>query len=512
MSTRTGVRPVPAVAGTERRRWAAVFALARFEARELMLQIPVFVFFLAHLAHTVWKLATPEGEDAHPVLQDVDRATQTMPTLPALALLICVNAAVGRSRRHRTDEQFGVLAMEPWRRTVAHLLSAVPFALFTALVVAAEVVRAVSAPGAVGRLSPGELVVGPLTVLLFGVVGALIGRLTRFAPAAVLAAVVGSYILGVTVASALGGPRWMRWLAPVVPEDAGDPLPSDLLGRPAGWHALYLLGLTLLLCCVAVLAGGARSRLLTAAAAGSAVLTLTGAVGQSAGDPSALVAARVTASATPEKVQTCVRHDGSTYCAFPEWAGRTAEWADTVRRVRALAGGAAADTALTVRQRVEARRGPGQDSALAPASTPGQVSVGARWGGTRVPEFAVAVASVLVTGDEETGASVCDGRVVTTMWLALGTAADPMAELRRVRLDDDVSGGSVVHTPTEPLLISAPQTTVVRELLQRPRHRVAADVRAHWDELTAPGTSTARVAELLGVPLPGRPGDNVCGA
>ncbi|GAB2994320.1 ABC transporter [Streptomyces pseudoechinosporeus] len=514
MSTLTEARPTPVVTAPEPRRWAAVFALARFEARELLQQIPVLlssVLYVGYLGMQVWT-SDREGMNEFPVLQDADRATQMPPMLVAVAMLICANRAVLRSRRRGTDRHFDVLVMEPWRRTVAHALSVVPFAVAVALAVAGQFTWQALKPGAVGHGSYAELAVAPLTVLLLGVLGVLLARLipSSFAvPLLALGAFVGTMLLAV----GLDDPRWMRWLWPVVSETRAAPLPSDLIGRPAAWHALYLVGLTVLLLCLAVLVGGGRARLVKAVAVGSAALTLTGAVAQSAGDSPALTAARVRASVTPEKDQTCVRHDRSTYCAFPEWTGRTEDWAGTVRRVQSLAGGAAGGTPLTVRQRVEARYGLGQDSTFAPSRTPGEVTVGTRWGGNRIPEFAVGVASVLVAGDEEAAGQLCDARTVVVMWLALGSEPDPMTSLRNVRLDDSVSGSAIVLAPTDPLSMSAQQTDVVREMLERPRYGITAKVKAHWTELTSPKTSTARAAELLDVPVPqGKEGEDECGA
>jgi hypothetical protein len=241
---------------------------------------------------------------------------------------------------------------------------------------------------------------------------------------------------------------------------------------------------------------------LKAGAAGALALTLAGAVGQSGGVSPELTAAREQASVSPQKDQSCVKHGGSTYCAFPEWTGRAGTWADTVDRVQSLAGGTAARRPLLVRQRVDARYGLTGDAALDPLTTPHQVTVGTRWGGNRIPEFAVAVGYVLVAGDEAKGGELCDGRVVTAMWLALGGAAHPLTDLADVRIDDSTSGSAVVLAPTDGLSMSAGQTYVVRELLDRPRAEVTAAVKQHWTELTAPGVSTAQVAHVLGAKAP----------
>ncbi|WP_406217530.1 ABC transporter permease [Streptomyces canus] len=486
-----------------RRSWAAVFALARFEARDLLRYIPVVATLLLYVGYTAWTLFhEKEGMDAFPALQDADRDTQSGPLLLGVALFVCVNRCTLRSRRRGTDRQFDVLVMEPWRRTVAHVLSVVPFAAVTALVVLGEFTRQALRPGAVGHGSLAELAVGPLYVLLCGAFGVLLARLVPSTFAAPVG-VVGLFVFSVFISAGTSGAEWSRWLSPIVGENSGNTvLPSDLIGRPAAWHALYLTGLVLLLALGAVLASGGRTVYLKAGTAGALALTLAGAVGQSGGVSAELEAAREQATVSPQRDQTCVKRGGSTYCAFPEWTGRAGTWAGAVDRVQSLAGGTAARQPLLVRQRVEARYGLSGDGAIDPLTAPGQVTVGTRWGGNRVPEFAVAVASVLVAGDESKGGELCDGRVVTTMWLALGGASHPMTDLANVRLDDGVTGSAYVLAPTSGLSMTAGQTDVLRELLERPRGEVTASVKRHWNELTASGVSTAQVARVLGTEVP----------
>ena len=109
---------------------------------------------------------------------------------------------------------------------------------------------------------------------------------------------------------------------------------------------------------------------------------------------------------------------------------------------------------------------------------------------------------MLVTGSEKATTGLCDGRTVTIMWLALNWQPDPMKSLSDVRLDDSVSGSAIVLSPTNPLQMTAGQTDVVRELLHEPAESVAAKVKAHWTELTAPKVTTARAAQLQGVKAP----------
>ncbi|MGX1369060.1 hypothetical protein RKD19_004419 [Streptomyces canus] len=503
LATKTVAESAAVPADDPRRAWAAVLALARFEARDLLRYISVLVTLVLYVGYTAWRLFhQQDGMEAFPALQNADRDTQDGPLLLGIALFVCVNRCTLRSRRRGTDRQFDVLLMEPWRRTVAHVLSVVPFALVTALVVLAEFTRAALRAGAAGQGSPAELAVGPLYVLLCGALGVLLARLVPSTFAAPVG-VIGLFVFGVFLSAGTDGGEWARWLPPVVGETSMNTvLPSDLVGRPAAWHALYLTGLILLLTLGAVLVSGGRTLSLKAGAAGALALTLAGAVGQSAGVSPELTAAREQASVSPQRDQSCVRHGGSTYCAFPEWTGRAGDWAGVVDRVQSLAGGTAARQPLLVRQRVEARYGLDGDSALEPLTTPHQVTVGTRWGGNRVPEFAVAVAYVLVTGDESKGGELCDGRVVTTMWLALGGASHPMTDLANVRLDDSVTGGASVLAPTSGFYMTAGQTDVVRELLRRPRGEATASVQRHWAELTRPGVSTARVARVLGTEVP----------
>ncbi|MFF4060876.1 ABC transporter permease [Streptomyces sp. NPDC001668] len=503
LATKTVAESTAVPEDDPRRSWAAVFALARFETRDLLRYIPVVVTLLLYVGWTAWTLFDDkEGMDAFPALQDADRHTQAGPLLLGVALFVCVNRCTLRSRRRGTDRQFDVLVMEPWRRTVAHVLSVAPFAGVTALVVLGEFTRQALRPGAVGHVSLAELAVGPLYVLLCGAFGVLLARLVPSTFAAPVG-VIGLFVLSVFVSAGTSGAEWSRWLSPIVDESGGNTvLPSDLVGRPAAWHALYLTGLILLLALCAVLASGGRALYLKAGAAGALALTLAGAVGQSGGASPELTAARERATVSPQRDQSCVRHGGSTYCAFPEWTGRASDWAGVVDRVQALAGGTAARQPLLVRQRVEARYGLSGDSAIDPLGTPNQVTVGTRWGGNRVPEFAVGVAYVLVAGDESKGSELCDGRVVTTMWLALGGDTHPMADLANVRLDDSVTGSASVLAPTSGLSMTAGQTDVVRELLSRPRGEVTASVKRHWAELTRSGVSTARVARVLGTEVP----------
>ena len=504
MSTVLTLTPAGTSTAPARRSWQAIFALARFESRKLLLRIPVLFMLAAYVAWIVW--SSKGAWNGYPALQDVDRDTQMGPVLVGFAVLLCVNQAVLRSQRHDTERLFGVLVLEPWRRTAAHALSILPVTGLVVLGVAAQFGWQAVKSTAVGNGSVGELLVGPLCVLLCGAIGLLMARLVP-KPFAIPVAAVLLLVFSVLAPVSFGGGGATDWLSPIVGEGSTKTIPSDLIGRPAVPHALYLTGLALALALLAVLISKGRTKTATTVLAGSLAgaiaLGVVGGVGQAAGVSSETVAARTVATLNPQKVQSCVRHGRSTYCAFPEWVPRTTTWADVTDHVQSLAGGTAQTRKLLVQQRVEARYGMEADGAIDPSTTPNQVTVRTMWGGPRTPEFSAAVASVLVLGNEKAGGDVCDGRMVTIMWLALGWTSDPVTELRAVRLSDTVTGSSIVLSPTNGMTMTAGQTSVVRELLAAGPSTVTPKVKAHWAELTSPKVTTARVAELLGVKGPG---------
>lgn len=486
-------------------RLPSVLALAWAESRQLIMYIPMIVFLCFYVVLTARGLLDEEGMDDFPVLNQVDRATAGAPlAFLAVAMMICANTAAQRSRSDGTDELYGVAPMEPWRRTLAHILSTVPFVLFTTLVIAVQFGWSALKPGAVGQGSPGELLAGPLTMMLAGIAGVLLARLWpwRFAP--VFGAI--TFYFALTLLTALGDHRpWVAWLTPVVSGLGTEsvPVPTDLLGRTsAGWHAVYVAGVCVLLVCAALAVTGCRTRTLATLTVLALGVTVTGGIGQIPRDGAALAEARKVATRTPQRVQSCAEIDGSRYCSFPEWGGQRADWAEVVRRVQSAAGGTAADRALTVRQRIDVENDISSDYSLAPATTPDTVTIGTRWGGNRVPEFAAGVAAVLVYGTESAAYDRCDARMVTTLWLALANDSAPKSAFTTLRLTDSASGSSVILSPTDSLHVDSDQTEVLNELLTRPKTEVTAAVKSHWTELTSKKTTTAEAARILGVAVP----------
>lgn len=220
----------PTVVRTEPGRpWRAVTALALLEARRLLTRIPVLFAFLVYIGWIVWR--TRHSFDGFPALQDADRATQGGPMLVGLAVLLSANQAVLRAKRRDTERHFAVLVMPPWRRTAAHVLSVVLVAAVVALCVAGQFTWEALKSGAVGHGSVGELLVGPLTVLLAGTAGVLLARLVASVVASPLLIVFLLFVFLFSTTST-GEEDGTRWLYPVISENVSSALPSDLLGRP----------------------------------------------------------------------------------------------------------------------------------------------------------------------------------------------------------------------------------------------------------------------------------------
>lgn len=493
-----GPTPVP----DGRRVVRAVLALARVEARRLLLHPLVLAASAAYLALVLWPSSEPE--DAYPVLQDVDRETQLGQWLLGLAVLVAVNMTVLRSHRRGTDTSFGVLVLPPWWRTVAHVLSVLPTVLVGALIVAGQFTAAALKPGAVGHGSVSELATGPLLILLPGTVGVLLGRIARSAFVAPLAVVAYLAVTMVFVADS-DNAAWARGMAPLLFDEGPRPMPSDLLGRPAAWHALYLLALAVLVAAGAVLWSGGRTRAvrITAVAAFGAVVTTVVLQGMAPTD--AVREAREVATRDPAVVQDCERHGATTYCAFPEFMPWIDEWSRVTDEMRSLAGEPDATRALTVRQKVAAIDGTSAMAEISPAA-PGELTAGTAWGGERELEFAASVARGLVVGHERYGGAHCDARGVLMVWLAVRATRDGEAMFDKT--GEGFNSPGVIQAPVSAISLRGRELAVVQELLVAPQGEVDRRVKASWAELSASGTTTDRAAALLGVTAPAETADD----
>ena len=506
----------------------AIVALARIEAVRL-LRHPITIaaaLFLAGLWVSGW---FTNQANQFPVLQDVDRDTAFgVMVLLGGAALIAGNLAVLRAHRNGTTGLGDVLVLPYPLRTAAHLLALLPLAVLAAALTLARIAVLDIAPAA-GHPNPYELATGPVTVLLLGALGVLLGRLTRSAIAAPLAllAVLATLI----VIPLLSGGGTARWLQPVVPQgEAVLPLPAPayLMARPAGPHLAYLLGLTGLLAAAALLRSGTRAVRVAVAGMVALTLAIAGGIAQTAPPSRAVTAARTAAMYHPAAHETCRQLGHVTYCAFGDFTRWIPAWNAVVQEVLARVPATGAWQPLTIRQRITVADSNGNSSGAdinAPlaawqaddrsAGTPGAVTVGTRWGDSRsTANLAALVAYRLVTargsriagGHGIVGAGpVCGAAGVLVVWLAGQASPASDSGLRHLIADQDTNQeAGVDFAPDEAIPVSVPQPelTVALEALGRPAGEIAARVLRSWDVLTAPRTTTQQAAHILGVPAP----------
>jgi len=514
VNTTTLTRPSPSHAGVPADRRHAALALARVEGIRLLrhpLTIAA-VLFLAGIWVSGW--FTNEA-NRYPILQDVDRDTELgMMLLLGGAALIASNLAVLRPHRTGTAALGDVLVLPQRLRTAAHLLALLPLGLLAAVLAVARVAVLAVAPAA-GRPNPYELATGPVTVLLLGALGVLFGRLSRSAIVAPLALLV---LLATLIVVPLLWPSPTapaRWLQPVVPE--GDaafvlPAPVHLMTRHAGPHLVYLIGLVGLVAVAALARGGARTARTAPAAAVGLAVVLVGGILQAAPPSRSVLDARIAAEQRPSTQQTCRTLSQVTYCAFPDFTRWIPGWDAQVRGVLRWVPAARAQQPIAVRQRIVMQ---GNGSPLVAgwtaddlaAGTPDAVTVDTRWGDSRsAARLAGFVAYRVVTGQRPGIGPLCGARRVTVSWLAGQASPASHTGLRLLAEQQDGDGEFGVFLQEAAsgfgVLLPRRELTMALALLDRPADEVGARVLAAWDELTAPGTTTERAAEILGVPVP----------
>ncbi|GAA1288290.1 ABC transporter [Planotetraspora silvatica] len=512
----------PAVDAAARHR--AVLALARVETVR-MLRHPVTVAATLLLAGFWVSSWFAIGTSRYPVLQDLDRDSAIgMMILLGGAALIVGNLAVLRAHRDGTTGLSQVLILPDRARTVAHLFAPLPLAVLGAvLIVARMAILAICTPAA-GHPNPYELATGPATVLLLGALGVLLGRLTRSAVVAPLALLV--VLAGLAVLEPLANGGKALWLAPQGGSVLPMPVPVSLMGRPAAAHFAYLLGLAGLLSAAAVLRAGARGVRVAVAGVVALACAVAGGTAQLSAPGHAVVAARTAAMNHPSQYETCRELGHVAYCAFAGFSRWIPAWNTVVQAVVAQVPATARSARLTIRQRivfVSLGGGKGPEQLLAAwrsdnaaAGTPGAIGIDTQWGDSRsAADLAAQVAYRLVTGRageahveqgaELAGATACGGAGVLVVWLAGQAGTQARTGLRRLTEDGRDPRGGVSFDQNQlipSVYVPAPELTVATQALARPRADIAARVQRSWATLTAPGTTAAQAAQILGVPAP----------
>jgi hypothetical protein len=521
----------------------AMLALAAVESRRL-LRHPAVLAAAAFGAVLLWS----SGQHIVPVLSRSDTATQ-LPLAPlAAATLLATNLAALRAHRDGADDLYGATRLSVAWRTLAHLLSVPALVALAGALVAADLAWLAWVPGRSGAPNPAELATGPALIALFGCLGVLLGRVRRsvtVAPLALAGLAVGSYALNLPGFN----DRPVAWLG-ALRVVHGDPWPAALLGRPAAWHAAYLLGGAAAVGALAVglavwrgqarALSGRRAHAVTATVLVAALAaTATAAVAQTRPPSPAVAARRVAAAGRPATQQVCQRRGPAVYCVFPGFQPQISLWEPVVRAVLGSVPPAvtAAAPPVVVAQRIDLGGLTLQQLALALAqrkASRGQpvAPVGTAWGrsgralGASQSRLAGAVAARIVglpapkppeqpptrPGEVQLESPAADARAVVALWLAAQAGPQAAAELRRrmgqVGIVGDVGEAFSLtdQADWDDPAWGGREGQYALALLDRPAGQVRATLRRNWALLTSPATTLARLAEVFGLQPPPQPG------
>jgi hypothetical protein len=513
-----------------------MLALAAVESGRLLRHPAV----LAATALSVW-LLWRWGKGTVPVLHYADIATQ-VPLAPlAAAALLAANLAVLRPHRDGAVDLYGATRLSLGRRTLAHLLSVLPLAALGGVLVVADLAWLAGVPGGVGTPNLAEAAAGPALIVLGGWLGVLLGRVWRsvaVAPLVLVGLAVGSLTLAELYLGGHDQRSWV-WLGTLLRPVTIDPPPAALLGRPATWHLVYLLGAAVVLGALAVWRSQAQARAPRRAQAvtGAVVVaalaaTTVAAVVQTRPTSAALAARRAAAATNPAAHQVCQRRGPAVYCVFPGFEPQIGLWEPTVRAVLAGVPPAVAARAepVTVAQRVGWPRlfEEEEEGASVAGDQPGAgdrpvAPVGTAWGrdGLALAQARLAanVAARLTgltrpepppDGGSEPARwdAPCQAHGVVALWLA-GQASPHAAEGLRQGVADVYGGGfTLTHdVDLDDLWWGERAGRFALALLDRPRDQVAQALWRNWDLVTSPETTIERLGEVLGVqpPPPGSP-------
>jgi hypothetical protein len=531
-------RDVPAEVRSRR----SMLALAVVETGRL-LRHPAVLAATALSAWLLWRW----GRSTAPVLHYADIATQ-FPLAPmAAAALLATNLAVLRPHRDGAVDLYGATRLSLARRTLAHLLSVLPLAALGGVLVAADLAWLAGVPGSVGAPHVAEAATGPALIVLGGFLGVALGRFWRsvaVAPLVLVALALGSLTLAELQVGGHDQRPW-TWLGALLRPVTIDPPPAALLGRPATWHLVYLLGIAVALGALAVWRSqaqarvGRRAQAVTGVVVVAALAVTTGAaVVQTRPTSPALAARRLATASDPAAHQVCQRRGPAVYCVFPGFEPQIALWEPTVRAVLAGVPPAAAARAqpVTIAQRVgwprlfEEEGEEGEEASVAGdqgrAGGRPVAPIGTAWGrdgqalATSQARLASNVAArvtdpVLQPGGEQkqpsSGSAVeppapnagCNARAVVALWLAARANPDAAAGLRQNATDPRFASFVFANDVDidEPWW-GVREGRFALALLERPSDEVTQVFWRNWDLLTSPATTVEQLGELLGVQPP----------
>jgi hypothetical protein len=258
--------------------------------------------------------------------------------IPAAAVLIAAQRAVGRPRRDRTTALYESYPVPESVRTGGLLLGLLGPVVLAAAVEVAAVIW-LDHRGAFGAPQPAVLIGAVLLVALGGAAGVAMGTWMPQPAAAILTVVVlGAIELDLVLTyngwvHPAGGTGWLfPWYQPgAVPgELAGISLPFPWLA-----HAIELAALTGLAAAVALRRSAVRRGAVVALAAVCAAAVLGSGWSQLRPIPVAEVNALVAQTLHPARFERCETRGGARYCFFPAFAPLVSTWAAPVSRVLA---------------------------------------------------------------------------------------------------------------------------------------------------------------------------------
>jgi len=494
-------RDVPAEVRSRR----SMLALAAVESGRL-LRHPAVLAATALSAWLLWRWS----KGTVPVLHYADIATQ-LPLAPlAGAALLAANLAVLRPHRDGAVDLYGATRLSLARRTLAHLLSVLPLAALGGVLVAADLAWLAGVPGSAGTPHPAEAATGPALIVLSGCLGVALGRLWRsvaVAPLVLVVLAVGSLTLADLYVGGHDRRPWV-WLGTLLRPVTIDPPPAALLGRPATWHLVYLVGAAVVLGALAVwrsqalARGPRRAEAVTGAVLVAALaVTAAAAVVQTRPTSPALTARREAAATNPAAHQVCQRRGPAVYCVYPGFEPQIGLWEPTVREVLAGIPPAAAVRAVpvTVAQRIGWPRLIAEEAIPTAEEDPARgrppvAPVGTAWGRdglalaqARLAANVAARLTGLTRPEPPPGSELarwdapCQAHGVVALWLA-GQASPHAAEGLRQGIAD-VYGGifTLVHdVDPDDLWWGERAGRFALALLDRPRDQVAQALWRNW--------------------------------
>ncbi|MDP1795335.1 MAG: hypothetical protein Q8K63_14450 [Acidimicrobiales bacterium] len=511
--------------------WRVVGPLARVETRRLLLH-PAFVFGLVFSLLTL-SLATVSDSAGTEWVGVSGGVALGLAPLGWFAIA-AVHLLTTRPRRTGADGLFASLPAPQPTRSAALLATMVgAFGVASALA-AGFVAYRYQADWILGD-GPDylEILAGPLLIAGGVAVGVAIGR---YLPHPLFGA--AGAIAVIFIQLRLGTPTSWPWMA----EEAH---PVRMLGfvaqstaatavlefRPAGWHLVYLVALIVVMALVALARDGVTRPL----AGGLAVAVVSvGVAGwmQTRPAPPSTVAAMVRYLEEPMEHLDCAERDAVRYCVAERGTRELPVWQARVRDLRALAPAAFVGRTLEVTERVPTVIGnqncspqPYTDSlvaAVAKAIDPAKVwpagsavhpgidtmpcsstSVHGFFFATQVGSWAVGLPPSPHGLDQRCRA---DGRAraALALWLAAKVSPQGRATLRDLVAETPGASHLVFpgwnHPPMWGVEFAVADAQLALRLLDT--DATAEKVRAAWDRVVDPATSSEELAVIAGVVAP----------